>query len=154
MGQAALNGAARFLFLGNHLALDFLNTHPVLNGQPAELIPDFKALLRWFRAAKLIRPRDVARLRRHWAESACARRTVEAMRELREKLRKEFLAWEHGGAVHPSTVAELNRLMARPSHAHQAECKWNHVGDGVVVRTAPPRRLVCSAGVCHGVVVR
>jgi predicted RNA-binding Zn ribbon-like protein len=112
MRQATPNGAARFLFLGNHLALDFLNTHPVLNGQPEELVPDFNALLRWFRAAKLIRPRDVARLRRRWAESACARRTVEAMRELREKLRKQLLAWEHGGTVHPSTVAELNRLMA------------------------------------------
>ena len=34
------------------------------------------------------------------------------MRELRERLRKEVLAWERGGAVHHSTVDELNRLMA------------------------------------------
>src|SRR5260370_36322002 len=60
---------------------DFLNTHPVLNGRPAELIPDFDALLRWLRAAKLIRSRDVARLRRRWAESAWARQTAEGMRE-------------------------------------------------------------------------
>ena len=34
------------------------------------------------------------------------------MRELREKLRKEILAWEGGSVVHNSTVDELNRLMA------------------------------------------
>jgi DNA phosphorothioation-dependent restriction protein DptG len=41
-----------------------------------------------------------------------ALRAVEAMREWREKLRKEVLAWEHGGTVRRSTVEELNRLMA------------------------------------------
>jgi predicted RNA-binding Zn ribbon-like protein len=110
--QASPHGADRFLFLGNHLALDFLNTRPVLNGQPAELIPDFNALLRWFHAAKLIGSRDMERLRRRWEGSPWAQQTAEAMRDLREKLRKDILAWEDGGAIHPSTVAELNRLMA------------------------------------------
>jgi predicted RNA-binding Zn ribbon-like protein len=110
--QAPPDRADRFLFLGNHLALDFLNTRPILNGQPTELIPDFNALLRWFHAAQLISSRDMERLRRRWQGSACAQQTAEAMRDLREKLRKDILAWEDGGAIHPSTVAELNRLMA------------------------------------------
>ncbi len=113
MGQAAPDRSDRFLFLGNHLALDFLNTRPVLNGQPAELISDFNALLWWFHAAKLLTRRDMARLRRRWAGSARAQRTVEAMRALREKLRREILAWEHGRTIRPATVAELNRLMAQ-----------------------------------------
>ena len=101
-----------FLFVGNQLALDFLNTRPVQNGEPMELLPDFSALLRWFQAAKLLSARDVANLQQKWGKSARAQRTVEAVRELREKLRKEILAWEGGGAVHRSTVDELNRLMA------------------------------------------
>ena len=100
-----------FLFVGNQLALDFLNTCPVQNGEPMELLPDFSALLRWFQAAELISVRDVANLQQKWGKSARAQRTVEAMHELRERLRKEILAWEHGGAVHHSRVAELNRLM-------------------------------------------
>lgn len=28
-----------FLFVGNHRALDFLNTRPVMDGQPVELLP-------------------------------------------------------------------------------------------------------------------
>ena len=43
-----------FLFIGNHLALDFLNTCPVQNGEAVELLPDFDTLLRWFRAAGLL----------------------------------------------------------------------------------------------------
>ena len=101
-----------FLFLGNQLALDFLNTRPVQNGEPMELLPDFSALLRWFQAAELLSARDVGNLLQKWGKSARAQRTVEAFRELREKLRQEILAWESGGAVHHSTVDELNRLMA------------------------------------------
>jgi predicted RNA-binding Zn ribbon-like protein len=100
-----------FLFVGNQLALDFLNTRPVQNGEPMELLPDFSALLRWLQAAELVSTRDAANLQQQWGHSARAERTVEALRELREKLRKEILAWEHGGAVHRSTVSELNQLM-------------------------------------------
>jgi predicted RNA-binding Zn ribbon-like protein len=101
-----------FLFIGNQLVLDFLNTRPVQNGEPVELLHDFGALLRWFQAADLLSSRQAANLQQRWGESARARRTLEAMRQLREKLRKEILAWERGGAVHHSTVEELNRLMA------------------------------------------
>jgi predicted RNA-binding Zn ribbon-like protein len=101
-----------FLFVGNQLGLDFLNTRPVQNGEPMELLPDFSALLRWFQAAELLSAHDVANLKQKWGKSARAQRSVEAVRELREKLRKEILAWEGGAAVHHSTVDELNRLMA------------------------------------------
>ena len=101
-----------FLFVGNHLILDFLNTCPVQNGETVELLTDFGALLRWFRAADLLSSPDVANLRRQWGESAEARQVVEAMRELRERLRKEVLARERGGAVHRLAIDELNHLMA------------------------------------------
>ncbi len=101
-----------FLFVGNHLALDFLNTRPVQNGEPLELLPDFAALLRWFRAADLLSSREAGHLQRDWRESARAGRAVNAIQELRERLRKDVLGWEGGGAVRPSTLDELNRLMA------------------------------------------
>jgi predicted RNA-binding Zn ribbon-like protein len=101
-----------FLFVGNQLALDFLNTRPVQNGEPMELLPDFPALLRWFQAASLLTSREVANLQHQWGQSTRARHVLEVMRALRERLRKEILSWEGGGAVHHSTVDELNRLMA------------------------------------------
>jgi len=101
-----------FLFVGNDLALDFLNTRPVQNGEAMELLSDFGALIRWFQAAGLLSSREMANLQRQWGESATARRTLEAMREFREKLRDEILAWEDDADVHRTTVAELNRLLA------------------------------------------
>jgi predicted RNA-binding Zn ribbon-like protein len=100
-----------FLFVGNHLALDFLNTRPVQNGEGMELLSDFDALLRWFQAAGLLSTREMANLQLQ-GESVAARRTLEAMRQFREKLRKEVLAWEGGAHLHRSTVEELNQLMA------------------------------------------
>lgn len=101
-----------FLFVGNHLALDFLNTCPVQNGEPVELLPDFAALLRWYQAADLLNSREAANLQQQWGQSVRARHVLEAMRALRERLRKQILSWEGGSAVHHSTVDELNRLMA------------------------------------------
>jgi predicted RNA-binding Zn ribbon-like protein len=101
-----------FLFVGNHLALDFLNTRPVRDGEPMELLPDFASLLRWFQTAGLLSPRDLAALKLHWGKSAEARRTVEGMRRFRERLREEILRWEDGRTAQYSTIDELNRLMA------------------------------------------
>jgi predicted RNA-binding Zn ribbon-like protein len=101
-----------FLFVGNHLALDFLNTRPVQDGQPMELLPDFAALLRWFYAAGLLCFREVTDLDRRWGQSAAARRTLDDLLGLRERLRKVVLAWENERAVQDSTIDELNRLMA------------------------------------------
>ena len=101
-----------FLFVGNQLALDFLNTCPVQNGEPTELLADFAALLRWFQAAEVLSPAQVSRLSQQWGGSAQARRAVEAMRRLREKLRKEVLTLENGGTVHRAVIDEVNRLMS------------------------------------------
>ena len=101
-----------FLFLGNNLALDLLNTRPVQNGEAVELLPDFDALLRWFQATGLLTAAEVARVRQRWGTSVRALRTLETVKELRERLRKQVLAWEGGHTAHPSVVEELNRLMA------------------------------------------
>jgi predicted RNA-binding Zn ribbon-like protein len=101
-----------FLFVGNQLALDFVNTRPVQNGEPMELLPDFPALLRWFQAASLLTSREVANLQQQWDQSIRARHVLEGMCALRERLRKEVLSWEGGGALHHSTADELNQLMA------------------------------------------
>jgi len=101
-----------FLFVGNHLALDFLNTRPVQNGEPMELLSDFDALVRWFQVAGLLRSDAVTKLQRRSGESAASRRTLDAMRRFRERLRKEILAWGGGAEVDCETLEELNRLMA------------------------------------------
>lgn len=120
-----------FLFVGNHLALDFVNTRPVQNGEPQELLTDFSGLLRWFQAADLISGRDAARLQQQWGDSARARQTVERMRELRERLRKEILRWEDGGEIHQPMVDEINKLLA----AHPMRARLSKGAGGAETET-------------------
>lgn len=101
-----------FLFLGNQLALDFLNTRPVQNGEPIELLADFRKLLGWFKAARLLSSQQAAALGQQWGNSGAARRTLRDLLNLREKLRKEILAWESGHPVGRSGIDELNDLLA------------------------------------------
>lgn len=101
-----------FLFLGNQLALDFVNTRPILNGETRELLTDFGSLLRWFQAAGLLSARATSRLQWRWGASARAHRAVEALREFREQLRNEVVSWEQGRRLHQSMVVRLNRLLA------------------------------------------
>ena len=100
------------LFLGNQLALDFLNTRPLMAGKLTELLPDFAALLRWFEEAGLLSSREALALRQTWGGSVRARQATGAMRRWRERLRKQILAWERGGSLQRSALQELNRLMA------------------------------------------
>lgn len=102
-----------FLFLGNHLFLDFLNTRPEQDGKPQELVTDWRALVRWFRAAELISAREAVTLERTWAHSNDANKTLEAVREIRERLRKDLIAWEAGAPVRLESLQELNDLMSQ-----------------------------------------
>ena len=101
-----------FLFLGNHLALDFLNTKPVQHGEPHELLPDFSSLLCWFQAADLLSPPEASHLEQRWRRSASAQRALHAIRELREKIRSAVVTWEGGGRVDPSVIRGLNEVVS------------------------------------------
>jgi predicted RNA-binding Zn ribbon-like protein len=100
-----------FLFVGNHLSLDFVNTRPVMNGQPVELLPDWKALLRWFRAAELVSEREMETFVRHWEKRVEAEACLDVLQTFRENVRATVLRLEAGGEPPAKTVAELNRLL-------------------------------------------
>ena len=100
------------LFLGNQLTLDFVNTRPLIDRRLIELLPDFAALLRWFREAGLLNSREAEALRRKWGSSVRARQATGAMRQWRERLRKQILLWERGGSLQRSMLEELNTLIA------------------------------------------
>jgi len=136
-----------FLFLGNQLALDFVNTRPVQNGEPMELLADFTALLRWFQAADLLSSREATRLRQQWGQSVEARRVLAEARALREALRKEILAWEDGDAIHHSAVTELNRLMAK--HPMRTRLRGNGKGSSMELYFSPQQPEDLLAPLAH-----
>jgi predicted RNA-binding Zn ribbon-like protein len=99
-----------FLFVGNHLVLDFLNTRPMKDGELVELLPDFTALVRWFGAAGLVSSGEAKAVVKKWGRSARARKATTEAREFREQMRKEIQRWERGGAVSGPVIEEINRL--------------------------------------------
>ena len=114
-----------FLFVGNSLVLDFLNTRPVPDNEPVELLPDFAALLQWSLAAGAIDVMAVKNLQR-WKGSATADRFMQRVRSFRERLRGEILRWEKGAMVRNATLTELNKLLAQ----YPMGTKLLHMGNG------------------------
>ena len=100
-----------FLFVGNHLALDFLNTRLVLAGSPKELLPDVGALVRWLVASGLLtRPKGKA-LAKKWKDSPEAAVLLRELLKFREPLRAVVVRQEAGFPVSNAFIAELNSLL-------------------------------------------
>ena len=102
-----------FLFVGNQVALDFVNTRPMIDGGYSELLPDVDALLRWFVAAELIDVKTMAGLRRKWRDDRRAAKVLDSLREFRERLREDLIAWEEGQEIRRTTVSNIDDLLAR-----------------------------------------
>ena len=146
--NSSFDSKGGFFFLGNQLTLDFLNTRPVQNGEARELLPDFEALLEWFETAELLTSSDASAMRRRWGESARARRTLEAALNLREKLRKEVLAWEAGTPVHGSTIDGLNRLMAAYPARTKLRAVRNTLSKELWFQMEEPEELLGALAYC------
>jgi len=95
-----------FLFVGNQLILDFVNTLPVIDGQPIELLPDAHALARWLVAAGLCVPSLID----DWKAlpSKSSTKDMKTLHEFREFSRSELLRVEHGAAVTPDFIQCVN----------------------------------------------
>lgn len=93
-----------FLFLGNQLALDFLNTRPVMEEGPVELLVDVAALERWLEAAGRLLPRKIRRPRMAEAD-------LRPLWEFRERLREAVVALEAGKPLPAAFLSRLNALL-------------------------------------------
>jgi predicted RNA-binding Zn ribbon-like protein len=100
-----------FLFVGNHLTLDFLNTKPILEGTPRELLPNASALVRWLAASGIVKTEKDRELVRAWSHTARAERFVRKLVAFRERLRAAILRLESGLAPGDSFLAEMNMLL-------------------------------------------
>jgi predicted RNA-binding Zn ribbon-like protein len=100
-----------FLFVGNHLALDFLNTRPVLADGPKELLPDVDALVRWLVASGVLPRQDGKTLARKWRDMPQAALFLRELLKFRERLRAIVVRQEAGFSVSTAFIAELNLLL-------------------------------------------
>lgn len=103
------------LFVGNQLALDFLNTDLIADGEVVELLPDPKSLAQWAFSAGLIEEREKERLGRAWGRDPLTKRTTKTVKRYRDRLRAAVLSFEQGLGVPAEFLEELNALLrSRP----------------------------------------
>ena len=107
-----------FLFVGNRRILDFLNTKPVLEDGPTELLTDVRALERWVIASGMLaspKSRSIVRSWRHSTEAAAFLRHLIAFRE---RLREAVVRIESGSPPSDAFLAEVNSLsLQHPLHS-------------------------------------
>jgi predicted RNA-binding Zn ribbon-like protein len=108
--QGAREKVDGFLFVGNHLALDLLNTRIIPDQAPVELLPDTAALEKWLMAAGLVSAKGKGLVRR-WRDSEEGRRFLKELRSFRERLRAAVIQQEAGATISARFLAELNRLL-------------------------------------------
>jgi predicted RNA-binding Zn ribbon-like protein len=99
-----------FLFVANRPILDLLNTKPVLDTVPTELLPDVAALERWLFASGMVTSAR-ARAVRSWRNSAEAAAFLKQLIAFREKLRESVLRIENGSPPTDAFLAEVNALL-------------------------------------------
>jgi predicted RNA-binding Zn ribbon-like protein len=106
--QASQEWIDGFLFVANHLALDFLNTRLVLAEGPKELLPDMDALARWLVASGLLTRKKGKALAKKWSGRSQAAVFLRELLKFRERLRAVVVRQEAGLSAGDAFIAELN----------------------------------------------
>jgi predicted RNA-binding Zn ribbon-like protein len=101
-----------FLFVGNHLLLDFINTRPVQDGRATELLQGIGDVLRWFVAAELLTCSEAENLQRKWKRIPQAAALPHTLQHWREMLRKSVSEWQRTARLSDAALDEINRKLA------------------------------------------
>ena len=103
------------LFIGSHVAVDFLNTTLAPRGEAIELIGDGTTFLAWLVKAQLLEGEEAARLRRRFGVAALDETAAEA-RKLRRWVEDWLARWrEAPRANYETEMRRLNELLGRAS---------------------------------------
>jgi predicted RNA-binding Zn ribbon-like protein len=127
-----------FLFVGNQLALDFLNTKPVLAEGPKELLPDVDALIRWLLASGILIGEKGKALARKWSRTPQAAVFLRGLLKFRERLRATVIRQEAGGSVSNAFIAELNSLLKQHPGIIALQRKRNRLGLATAFKPEQP----------------
>jgi predicted RNA-binding Zn ribbon-like protein len=109
------------LFVGNGLALDFLNTSLVSKGETIELMKDAAAAARWMAHADLLPEKAAKMLEQAWERSPRAGKAVIELRRFRDRLRAAVFAFEARSGVSADFLHELNSLLRTHPVYHLVE---------------------------------
>ena len=116
----------QFLFVGNYLCLDFINTEMVLGGQPVDLLVSFQRLMSWLAEAGTLEERQAEQILESWEGSRQAEKTFQSALALRSDLREMTERLAKGRAVPQSALQTINEWL--PCQTGHAEVKRTRGG--------------------------
>lgn len=96
-----------FRFVGEHLALDFVNTAMVEHERASDAIPDYRSAVRWFEAAGVLAPRT-ARALLAFDGSRDAGRALSELQAFRDELRAMLEAHHSSDQIPERSVRAIN----------------------------------------------
>jgi predicted RNA-binding Zn ribbon-like protein len=102
----------RFLFVGNYLCLDFINTEMVEAGQPVDRLSDFASLVTWLVRSRTLGGQQADDVLGNWRGTHEAEAAFQNAVKLRTSLREMAERLIKGKAVPPSTLGEINQWLA------------------------------------------
>jgi predicted RNA-binding Zn ribbon-like protein len=124
-----------FVFVGQRLWLDFVNTLGGSRDAPDEMLRDAGALVRWLQAAGVLdAERSAGMLRRAQQQPAGATAALADARRIRSVLRQLADEGARDASVRRDVVAEINRVVGRSAGTRRLEAH----GDGTFTRTFVP----------------
>ena len=130
----------KFYRIGNNLSLDFINTLIAENGEPKDLLEDFKDFAAWAIGANLLETSQAERLIKDWnAELETA--FTDAL-EFREVLREMFVGLTHGKPVRTAAIAAINREIQNKSGAAEIRKTENGFEKSFRADYQKPRQLL------------
>jgi predicted RNA-binding Zn ribbon-like protein len=100
-----------FLFVGNCLWLDFVNTEVMGDGERVDLLGDFSDLVRWARTAGFLTAEQANLALGKWGGRPAGRRALDAARAFRAVLRRLAERLAAGGSVQQSAVEAINGVL-------------------------------------------
>ena len=124
-----------FIFIGDRLWLDFVNTDDVRRGMRVDLLRDFDAFVRWLEAAALLDDERAGGIRRRaQLQLAGASAVLAEARRIRASLRTLAEKGAQSAEVRRSVVSEINRVLGRSVGTRRLEER----GDGSFMRAFVP----------------
>lgn len=98
-----------FLFVGNQLCLDFINTDLVLNGQPTDLLSSFQELVAWLVQAGLLTEEEAQKTEREGTRQGAE--TLKQAKAFRTTMREMVERLAARRSVPPAALDAVNQLL-------------------------------------------
>ncbi len=135
MPRPVTHTARQFVFLGERLWLDFVNTDDLHRGIRTDALRDFDALLGWLEAASVLDAERASGIRRRAQQQpAGATAALADARRVRAVLRALAERGIAANDVRQNAVREINRVLGRSAGVRRLESR----PDGDFVRSFVP----------------